>query len=141
MVTLHSRVRVLADVHVASEKNPSFERNKHLFVTVHQGPRTEAAWRPGTHSGGCSVGEMGCSRPALPILTALALSTMGGKQSGVETKEQPPPEFSVPLMIPGRTRQVLMSASIFSTGGKCPLQQEDSTLDFPFCVSQHAEHW
>lgn len=57
----------------------------------------------------------------------------------MDAKELPPPEFSVSQISPGKTRGLLMSASIFSTGGKCPLQQEGSMLDLPFCVSQHAE--
>lgn len=54
--------------------------HKHLFVTVCQVPCTEAAQRRDTHSGGCSVGAARYSRPVLPILPALALPTVGGKQ-------------------------------------------------------------
>lgn len=82
--------------------------HKYLFVTVHQVPCTEATQRPSTHSGECSAAAVACSRPALPIVLALALPTMGGKQSGVEAKEQPPPEFSVPHMTPGKTRGLLI---------------------------------
>jgi len=61
-----------------------------------------------------------------------------GKQPGAEAKEKPPPDFPVPQPTLGRTRELLLSAPVFSTGGKCPLQQEGDMLDPPFYVSQHA---
>lgn len=71
-------------------------------------------------------------------MPALALPAVGGKQLGAEPKEKPPPDFPVPWLTLERTRGSLLSAPIFSTGGKCPLQQKGSLLGPPFCVSQRA---
>lgn len=48
MVILHWRARVLANVHLVGERNPTQEP----VWTVHQVLLTEAAQRLGTHSGG-----------------------------------------------------------------------------------------
>lgn len=137
MVTLHSRVRVLSDAHMVRERNPT----QIPLCGCPSSPLHRGRREAGHPLRWVFCGSSGVFKASPAILPALALPTVGGKQSGVETKEQPTPEFSVPQMTPGRTRQVLILASIFSTGGKCPLQKEDSTLDFPFCVTQHAEHW